>query len=277
MPLVVVTGYPSSGKTRVTDNVRQFFQKQGKVVTIVSENEILKENKNSILSDSLQEKRIRGTMKSEVTRLIHGDHVVILDALNYIKGFRYELYCVSKASKTTQCTIHCDVSPEDAWQWNQERSPEDRYDKDVFDALVMRYEAPMGHNRWDAPLLLHLKDIPLVMEHVNEALFQRKAPPPNQSTQCQPMSTTNFVHELNRITKEINLAILDAQKSGAMEGDSITLPGTSEKFILCKVLTMSELARVKRQFITYIKARAIEDLQKMATMFVQYLNTSLVT
>lgn len=277
MPLIVVTGYPSSGKTRVTNEMRQFFLDQGKVVNVISENEILEDKKNKILSDSLQEKRIRGTLKSEVARLIHKDQVLILDALNYIKGFRYELYCVSKASKTTQCTVHCDVSPEDAWQWNQERSPQDQYEKDVFDALVMRYETPVGANRWDAPLLLHLKAIPVVMRDVNDALFLRKAPPPNQSTQCQPLSSTNFLYELDRVTKEIIMAILDAQKSGAMEGDSITLPGTSEKFMLSKILTMSELTRVKRQFLTYAKARAIEDVQKLATMFVQYLNTSLVS
>ena len=38
---------------------------------------------------------------------------------------------------------------------------------------------------------------------------------------------------------------------------------------------IAELARTKRQFINYAKARAIEDVNKLATMFVQYLNTTL--
>ena len=63
------------------------------------------------------------------------------ESLNHesCQGFRYELYCASKASKTTQCTVHCDVSPEDAWSWNIERDEDgDKYSKEVFDALVMR-------------------------------------------------------------------------------------------------------------------------------------------
>ena len=27
----------------------------------------------------------------------------------HVPGFRYELYCASKAGKTTQITLHCDV------------------------------------------------------------------------------------------------------------------------------------------------------------------------
>ena len=43
-----------------------------------------------------------------------------------------------------------------------------------------RYEAPVGQNRWDSPLLLSLKSRPLDVEQIYDALFSRKAPPPNQ-------------------------------------------------------------------------------------------------
>ena len=49
-----------------------------------------------------------------------------------------------------------------------------------------------------------------------------------------------------------------------------------ERFRLERSYTLSELSRAKRQFITYAKARAVEDVGKLATMFVQYLNTSMV-
>jgi len=232
--------------------------------------------RNAVLSDSKKEKELRGGLKSEVCRLLHKEEVVILDALNYIKGFRYELYCASKASKTTQCTVHCDVSPEDAWSWNIEREEDDdKYSKDVFDALVMRYEAPVGQNRWDSPLLLSLKSRPLDVEQIYDALFSRKAPPPNQSTQTQPLSSTNFLQELDRVTKEIVAAVLAEQKAGsAVEGDEISVPGTSQKFALAHRVTLAELSRARRQFITYAKARAIDDVDRLATMFVQYLNSN---
>lgn len=52
-----------------------------------------------------------------------------------------------------------------------------------FDALVLRFEAPDSRNRWDSPLFTILKDDVLPFEAISDALFKRKAPPPNQSTQ----------------------------------------------------------------------------------------------
>ena len=39
-----------------------------------------------------KEKDLRGLLRSEVDRLLTKDNLVILDSLNYIKGFRYELH-----------------------------------------------------------------------------------------------------------------------------------------------------------------------------------------
>ena len=55
--------------------------------------------------DSKQEKDTRGTLKSEVDRWLTKDNLVILDSLNYIKGFRYELYCIARAQSSTHCVV----------------------------------------------------------------------------------------------------------------------------------------------------------------------------
>lgn len=52
-----------------------------------------------------------------------------------------------------------------------------------FDALVSRFEAPDSRNRWDSPLFTILKDDGLPFQDISDALFKRKAPPANQSTQ----------------------------------------------------------------------------------------------
>ena len=51
-----------------------------------------------------------------------------------------------------------------------------------LDGLVMRFEAPVGKNRWDSPLFTVLPDDVLPCEAICDALFHRKAPPPNMST-----------------------------------------------------------------------------------------------
>ena len=54
--------------------------------------------------------------------------------------YRYELYCASKAAKTTQCTVHCDLSVQDCEAWNKGRPEEGRWEDEVLSALAMRYQ-----------------------------------------------------------------------------------------------------------------------------------------
>lgn len=100
-----------------------------------------------------------------------------------LSGYRYELYCSTKSNKTTQCTLHIDTSSEKAWGQNMKREETCQYSQEIFDALVMRYETPDGRNRWDAPLFTIQPEDELPFESIAAALYERKAPTPNQSTQ----------------------------------------------------------------------------------------------
>lgn len=70
-----------------------------------------------------------------------------------------------------------------AWTWNGTRDT--KYERAVFDALVARYEEPEARNRWDAPLFVVWPEQRTVdlAPAIAESLFERNAPPPNQSTQ----------------------------------------------------------------------------------------------
>lgn len=58
-----------------------------------------------ISSDSHSEKPARGALFTAVQRALALDKIVILDSLNYIKGFRYQLYCAARESKVRICTV----------------------------------------------------------------------------------------------------------------------------------------------------------------------------
>lgn len=47
----------------------------------------------------------RSALKSAIERRISRDVIVIADSMNYVKGYRYELYCVSRAQATTRVTV----------------------------------------------------------------------------------------------------------------------------------------------------------------------------
>ena len=55
--------------------------------------------------EAREEKKARGALLSAVERLLSKDDIVIADGMNYIKGFRYQLYCVARAIGTPHCVV----------------------------------------------------------------------------------------------------------------------------------------------------------------------------
>lgn len=268
-----MSGFPSSGKsTRAKELELYLCKEKGVNARIIAESDFGLD-KNVIYADSIKEKELRGNLKSSVQRILNKEDVIILDSLNYIKGCRYELYCVTKSCQTPQCIIYCGTSVELATKWNKGRKDEDKYSEDIFNALVMRFEAPDSRNRWDKPLFVLQSDDPLPCQQIYEALFHSKAPPPNLSTLSQPISSTNFLHELDQITQRTVNLIMEAQKT-CVSGDSLSVPGAKDKVELGRPLTLAELQRMRRQFISYTKTHPVDDTTKLTNIFVQFLNNS---
>lgn len=56
---------------------------------------------------------------------------MIADALNYIKGFRYQLYCIARAIGTPHCVVQTGVPIDLAKSWNQSRGL-DGYEETMY-------------------------------------------------------------------------------------------------------------------------------------------------
>lgn len=274
MPLVIMCGMPCSGKTRRTQELVDYINANSdKQVHVVSD-DFSVVAKNDCYVSSREEKMLRGNLKSRVERLLTADSIVVLDSLNYIKGFRYELFCVSKHVKTPHCVLLCDTPQEQAREWNSTREIGNSYSNAVLDALVMRFEPPDSLSRWDSPLFNVQPDDPLPTGSILDALLKRKAPPPNQSTQSQPLSATDFLHELDRRTQEVVTSVMEGQRSG-LPGDDLSVPRATDKFHMARNVPMAELWRFRRQFITYTKLHPVENHDRISSLFVQYLNRSI--
>jgi len=125
-------------------------------------------SKNECYVDSLREKQTRAAMKSSFDRAVGitktqdkanknksasvSKTLIILDSLNYIKGFRYELHCISKAAGEKHGILWVLNSMDNVEQWNKLRSEERAYQPALLKELIQRYEPPDKRNRWDKPL-----------------------------------------------------------------------------------------------------------------------------
>ncbi|CAG8446283.1 5858_t:CDS:2 [Diversispora eburnea] len=264
-------GFPSSGKTICAKKVEKYFierfaiQQKTNAVHLIND-ESLGISKDSYKDTRIEEKKTRASLKSAVERLISKDDVIIADGMNYIKGFRYQLYCIARAIGTPHCVIYCGTPVKIAKEWNFNRG-EESYESNVFDELVSRFEEPDDRNRWDSPLFTVLySDETIPLDNIWNAIIVKVARPPNLSTAVKPVSETNYLYELEKITQEIINAVINVQKTNIGAGTYINLPSRN--------VTLSELRRLRKQFTNINKMHTL-NIESVANLFVEYLNTNI--
>jgi protein KTI12 len=145
MPLVVMVGPPCSGKTFNALKIKTFIEKEkGKEVFLINE-EYLSTVKEEAYKDSTSEKMHRAKLKSEAEKFLDDKSVVILDSLNYIKGYRYELYCIVRNLKTRHCLVYCQTDLETCLKLNTNQNNElnsSPYSEELLRDLFSRMEVP---------------------------------------------------------------------------------------------------------------------------------------
>jgi len=116
MPLIVVVGRPCTGKTtfsqRLAEYLRQHLPAAADGVGVGSSVELINEeslhiNKRVGYSSSLDEKNTRSSLKAVAMNKLTVSCCVIVDSLNYIKGYRYELYCSARSLRYGRCLTCC--------------------------------------------------------------------------------------------------------------------------------------------------------------------------
>lgn len=85
------------------------------------------------------------------------------------------------------------------------------------------------------------------------------------------MSATNYIYELDQVTKKIVDLILNSQRDG-LSGTALLEPQSGRQLVLKKHWVMAELRKMKKQFLTMNKVRTSIEPAKIATLFVEYIN-----
>jgi protein KTI12 len=90
------------------------------------------------------------------------------------------------------------------------------------------------------------------------------------------VNETNYRYEFDQTTQNIIQAILDAQKSGDPT-KTIKAPLSSIPLQLppTRVVTLSELRRLHRQFNSINRQHTLLDMKRVAENFVEFLNHNL--
>lgn len=130
MALITVTGYPCSGKTQRANQIKAALESRLQdpsysgpqlKVKILSDDELslsrdaykgrppnstrIYAPAHHATTDSRAEKPARAALFTAMQRQMNQDTVLIIDAMNYIKGFRYQMYCAAREQKLRVCTV----------------------------------------------------------------------------------------------------------------------------------------------------------------------------
>lgn len=291
MPLVIVSGLPCSGKTTRSRELYAYLQANagtGQTVHLISEEEH-GARRASEYASSVVEKKARGNFFSAVERLLSPTCIVIADGLNYIKGYRYQLYCLARAASTPHCVLYCVASERLCRERNERRLAGEEasrtYPREVFEELLLRFEEPSNQARWDSPLFTvggeeegEDEDCSMSWTPVLEALRGGSVRPPSFATAPKSGSgaNSNLLMTLDRNTQAVVEAILETVKRGGTPCCVTIDEGEGEKLMVRvgRPVLGSDLQRLRRQFI-HMNRLHQADAASITPLFVHYLNEHL--
>ncbi|KAI6139530.1 chromatin associated protein KTI12 [Pisolithus tinctorius] len=275
MALITISGYPSSGKSQRAAQIKRHFEARladpfytgPSLSVVVLDDDTLNINRSSY-NDSRSEKPARGTLFTAVQRNLAQNKIVIVDSLNYIKGFRYQMYCAAREIKVRVCT-----------QWNSERTDGKAY------APETAMKKPSSMVRWDSPLFtVSWSDEDVPADDIWRAITEGVVKPPNTGTQAVAKAPTDALRTLEHTTASVVSALVSEQANSGSLGwhdQPVTLsPMLKVRITLPpRNVTLSELQRLKRQFAitlgTTEKGAVDWSEQSVADKFVVYLEENM--
>ncbi|QPG73169.1 hypothetical protein FOA43_000475 [Brettanomyces nanus] len=293
MPLILFVGYPSSGKTRFARKLcEQLKQKisslnltePGAGMKVILHNDETLRINHQMYKESTSEKAARGEQMSAVKRDLSKNNIVILDGLNYIKGFRYQLFCETKNLSTTYCVIQVIAPNSVCFQWNQDRPETDRWDSSLVKELIMRFEEPDGRNRWDSPLIpISYDDEEVPFDDVWTSVILKKPPKPNQSTFLKPAAASDYLQELDRLTSKVVDSVIQYQNLNQI-GGKVLIKAKNERTDAQSIyinmpavnVSIAQLQRLRRTYVSMNRMRSIDN-QSIIPLFVQFIDHALNT
>ncbi|KAJ4162602.1 kti12, chromatin associated [Fusarium falciforme] len=305
MPLVIVSGLPTSGKSTRSKQLYDYLEKR--IVDSKYRLHLISDETLSISrtvydlspeklpahtrSANASEKDARAALYGAVKRVLSDKDIVILDGLNYIKGWRYQLHCEAKAVRTPSCILRIGCGVDRARGVNEERlrrreatgnKSADETEAATTDSPDVDTAEPYEPSNWDN--LTTSRKPQKVFSDLWDAIAgeARKVVRPNQATvQRGREASGDYLYVLDRETSDIVKRIVEAQREGD-DVDEVRIPSGSGDLTVQlpagKKVGLPQLQRLRRAFMGLnrggIGLEAVGDMRaaRLRETFVTYLN-----
>jgi tRNA uridine 5-carbamoylmethylation protein Kti12 len=144
--------------------------------------------------------------------------ICICDSLNYVRGYRYELFCIARQFVTTYCIVYCKQPIIDSYLWNDsdERST-NKYPDDLFIDLWSRFEVPKAENHWERPLF-HIQPVKSFASSISNFPPQIISFLPHSIFRGKKKTVNKFIRPKNVEKIEIEDLILEDESDNKILG-----------------------------------------------------------
>ena len=305
MPLVMLVGRPSSGKTSIACQIEAVIKQldPGRSIDILDDRSIMSasQSKSDCYRDSKQEKMTLGALRSSVERRLSKSTVLIFDSLNMIKGYRYEIWALARQIGTRCCVVSIETGAETCKAWNAARDFEERYETAVMDDLVGRLERPDSIRRWESPLFSvypereSREEMTRVCEAVAayciasnsagkgpleraklSAVTGQAAGDLKQSiaTSQNTLAPVNLLHDVDKEVQVTIKQVLDAQTlAGGAPAGIVSFAPDMPVLNLTRPISTVELRRWKRMFVKMVTNTTFSESRPVhiKSLFVKFM------
>ena len=268
MPLIVMVGGPCSGKTEYALKLKKYFEEQKKILVNLINEETLNINKAESYKDITNEKTHRSRIKSLVDKDISDKSITIVDTLNYIKGTRYEFYCLVRNNKTRHCVIYIKTPLEKCLENNTKKN---EYSIELLKDLYSRMEEPIQSHRWDCPLYTLYPGDDIPFDDICVSLFEGKRPKEPVAAKPDFVFDTNYIFQLDKNCQDVINNILEQQDKDL--GNTVINYNDNDSVILNKKFSAIQLKKIKMEFIKISKTVPSKDKKETIKNFVDYILT----
>ncbi|GJQ12628.1 hypothetical protein GpartN1_g4419.t1 [Galdieria partita] len=277
MPLIVLCGYPLSGKTTFARKLESICE-QKKVTCKLRGDGDLHEPRDLLYKDSMAEKTTRARLRTEIERVLDKESLVICDSLNYIKGYRYELFCLARSLNTQYALVFCNSSKKQVEQRNYhlKQENEDYYSDEILQGLMERFEPPLSENRWERPPFVVDEDTQVEWVCEQIVAFCKDAKVALRAviaTKKLPVTANCTLEQAEKVTQQMETEILQ----GCEPYVPLRLAGSSHVVQSSRKVTLAELRKIRRSFMRVIEKNlsSYHSEREIGDSFVEYVNRQL--
>lgn len=292
MALVILCGYPACGKSNVAQALAVEVSKTGRRVLVVGDGgaeafaaggvwTVLRGARGlrgELYLNASSEKRVRSELRGAAERGLGEHEVVIVDSMNYVRGYRYELWCAARAHGAACSLIHVGDGDSIACI-RRDTIREDSYGRELVRALVGRFEMPRLTREWDAPLKRNATAADTVA--LTLCILDAKPLVHNSATRMPIKPGSDVLGALDAATRAAEAELLgyirESGGDGGGVGRRILLTHSTRPVILARAVRVSEIRSMRRALLNLARHQPPNDLSREAVVneYVDYVNAQL--